>query len=110
MLVKAVLEQKISMALESAMSDALSKALEVANNTDQNRGVSPSDVARAFAESAKSCAGDIAEAIDEYIKSATITLNAGTLMTPLLGLMSPVGPVTGVITLASPTTLTDAIS
>jgi len=109
MLVKTKLEKAIKDALKS-YTDAVSDVLDKVGSTDENKSVSINDIAKIFKDASNDCASAIADAVDEYIKSATITLNVGTLMTPMPGLVSPVGPVTGVITLAAPTTLTDAIS
>ena len=111
MLVKATLESDIKNALDKAMKAAFEAALKaISGATDDDNKKSVDDVAKAFADEAQKCAGDIATAIDNYIKSATITLNVGTLMTPMPTLVSPAGPVTGAITLAAPTVLSNSIS
>ena len=70
MLVKTKLEQNIQNALEKAMQKGFEEALKIISNAQDNGSAkSVSDVAKAFANEAKSCAGDIATAIDEYIKS-----------------------------------------
>lgn len=114
MLVKQDLEKKIETAIHDAMKKAMSEMNKAMQNAVNGNGdgsdFSVSGAIDTFADEAKKCASDIASAIDEYIKSATITINAGTLIKPLPGLASPAGPVTGDITLAAPTTLQKSIS
>ncbi len=110
MLIKPILQNKIESALEKAMKEAYLAALQAVQDTSDKKSVSQDKIASDFAAKAKTCAADIATAIDDYIKSAQITLNVGTLMTPMPTLISPVGPVTGVITLAAPTILMNSIS
>ena len=113
MLVKEQLQSKIENAIHDAMKSAMIEMNDAMKNAVNNDGdgsdFSVNSAINAFADKAKECAADIATAIDDYIKSATITLNVGTLMTPMPTLVSPAGPVTGVITLAAPTILTDSI-
>ena len=114
MLVKQDLEKKIETAIHDTMKKAMiemNKAMQNAvNRNGDGSDFSVSSAVDTFADEAKKCASDIASAIDEYIKSVTITINTGTLITPLPGLVSPTGPVTGVITLAAPTILQNSIS
>lgn len=114
MLVKEQLQIKIEKAIHDAMRSAMiemNNAMRSAvNNNGDGSDFSIDSAIDTFANKAKECAKDIATAIDEYIKSATITLNAGTIITPLPTLVSPAGPVTGAITLAASTTLTKSIS
>lgn len=114
MLVKDKLEKSISDALEKAMKEAFAATFEIDSSDDKEvqsaLDKAKDKISEKFAEKAKSCAGDIATAIDEYIKSAQITIGAGTNIIPGVGLVSPAGPVTGAIVTASPTILTDSIS
>jgi len=114
MLVKDKLQKSIEDALEKAMKEAFAATFEIdsAEDSDVQGKIDEAKkkISEKFAEKAKSCAADIATAIDDYIKSATITLNAGTLMTPMPTLISPAGPVTGAITLAAPTVLSNSIT
>ena len=110
MLVKPLLQNQLETAIEKAMKDAYLAALAAVQDTTDKKSVTQDKIAGDFAAKAKTCAADIATAIDDYIKSAQITLNVGTLMTPMPTLISPVGPVTGVITLAAPTILLNSIS
>lgn len=103
------LQEKISQIFKDTMSKAFVSALDAIESAGPNTKISKDDIAHAFADSVQECAGDLAYAIEDYLRSATITLSVGTIITPGPGLVSAVGPVTGVITLASPTTLTDAI-
>lgn len=100
------LEQSIKNSLEGAFKDALMSTFDAVKNGDE---VSPSDLAGKFSKSAGKYAHDIASAIDEYIRSAQITINTGTSLVGL-GLASPSGPVTGSLTLAAPTVLQNSIS
>lgn len=114
MLVKEQLQNSIESAVYNAMKSAMSELLNATTEcVDSNGNVvkkySIDDIVESFADKSKECAKDIATAIDEYIKSATITINTGTIITPLPGLISPTGPVSGIITLASPTTLMNSI-
>ena len=115
MLVKQTLEKKIELAIHDAMKSAMIEMNKAMKNTVNASGdgsdYSVDNAIDVFSNKAQECAKDIASAIDEYIKSATITLNVGTLITPTPGLLvSPTGPVTGTITLATPTTLQNSIS
>ena len=116
MLIKQNLQNSIENAVYNAMKSAMTELLNATTGcVDSNGNVikqyNTNELIESFAGKAKTCANDIASAIDTYIKSATVTLNVGTLMTPLpTGLVSPTGPVTGVITLAAPTILTNSIS
>ena len=116
MLVKETLQKQIEVAMYNAMKNALiemGKAMQDAANgsvdDNGNSSFSPDVAIEKFANEAKKCSVDIANAIDSYIKSATITINMGTVITPIPTLVSPAGPVTGVITLATPTVLTNSI-
>ena len=121
MLVKAELQNSIENALKDAMKNALMKMMEVTEEEGKNitfdsdgnpSSVIDSDkVADAFADEAKTCAADIATAIDKYIKSQTIQINIDTLpiaVGPTLA--CAVGPVTGAITLLTPAVLSTTIS
>ena len=115
MLVKQDLERKIETAIHDAMKSAIlimnEKMKESVNYSGDGSDFSINNAVDAFANEAKKCAEDIATAIDEYIKSATITLNIGTLIDTAPGfLVSPAGPVSGKIILSSPTTLQNSIS
>lgn len=116
MLVKQNLQSSIENAIYAAMKSAMTEMLNATTGcVDSNGNIikqyNANELIETFANKAKGCAGDITNAIDSYIKSATVTLNAGTIMTPLpTGLVSPTGPVTGVITLAVPTVLMSSIS
>lgn len=117
MLVKANLQNQIKSALEEAMKTAMKNVLEKGQESVTGDGdkitvkeVSIDDIAKAFAEGASSCAGEIATAIHDYITSADVMLNAGTTLTPAPGSLScAVGPVAGSIVLISPTLLSGAI-
>lgn len=113
MLVKSELKDAIEKAIEKAMKEAFAATFEINSSGDKDVqseiNKAKDKISKKFAEKAKTCASDIADAIDKYIKSADITLNTGTLITPLPGLVSPSGPVSGVITLAAPTTLMNSI-
>jgi len=114
MLIKQGLEKQIASAIYDAMKSAMTemnKAMKNAvNASGDGSDYSMNNAIEVFANKAQACAGEIATAIDEYIKSATITINAGTLMVPLPGLMSPSGPVSGAIVLAVPTSMQNSIS
>ena len=86
MLNKTILKNNI----ESAMTDAFERALLTITDAD---GESKSFTARQVAGNfAKICAEALSEAIDDYIRSAQITI------TPA-GLSAPNGPVSGVAVL-----------
>jgi histone H3/H4 len=108
MLVKVKLEKAIADALQN-YTDAISDVLNNVSDASENKTVTANDVANVFKKASKDCASAIADAVDEYIKSATITMNMGTIITPGTGLVSPTGPVQGTIILAAPTTLMNAI-
>jgi hypothetical protein len=115
MLVKDKLQKSIEDAVYNAMKSAMTEMMNATTGCVNEDGkvikeFKSDEIVETFAKEAKSCASDIATAIDDYIKSATITLNAGTLMTPMPTLISPAGPVTGVITLAAPTVLSNSIT
>lgn len=110
MLVKSILEFNIEIALQKAMKSGFEAALQATANASENNQISSDQVADAFAQEAKKCAGEIATAIDNYIKSATVTLNTGTIITSLPTLISPTGPVSGAITVAAPVSLMNAIN
>ena len=78
-LVKSILELKIQLALKKLSAGQLS-----------------------LEESQKELAKELASAIDEYIKSATIIVPAGQLVTGA----SPAGPVTGATTVPITATIT----
>lgn len=104
MLVKPTLEKQLEIAIEKAMKDAYLAALKAVQDTTDKKSVDQNKVATDFAMKAKTCASDIASAIDTYIKSAQIIIPVGTTMVPAPSLVSPVGPCTGTITLVSPST------
>ncbi len=110
MLVKTILEKQIESALEKAMKEAYLAALAAVQDTTDKKSTTQNKIASDFAAKAKTCASDIASAIDSYIKSAQITLTPGTTMVPMPTLISPVGPVTGTLTLAAPVVLMNTIS
>ena len=115
MLVKEQLRSKIEKAIYEAMKAAMKQMMDattgcVGGDGNVSKKFSTDDIIEAFAGEAKKCSTDIATAIDDYIKSAQITMTPGTIISTLPTLVSPAGPVTGVITLASPLTLIKSIS
>ena len=104
------LKEQISNIFGDIMSKAFVSALDAIESADPNTKISKDTIAKAFAKSVQEGAGDLAQAIEDYLRSATITLGTGTIITPGPGLVSAAGPVTGVVTLMVPTTLTEAIS
>jgi hypothetical protein len=113
MLVKSVLEKQIETAIYKAMKDAfndMNTQLNNAKNLGDGSEFNPDSAIEAFANAASKCSSDIASAIDTYIKSAQIMIPIGTVMTPMPTLVTAAGPVTGVFTLAAPTTLLNSIS
>lgn len=114
MLVKQTLEDKIERAIHDAMKNAIDgmnkTMIKSVNNNGDGSDFSMNKAVDVFADESKKCAKDIADAIDEYIKSATIILNVNSQPIAIAPtLMSPTGPVTGSITLMSPATLSITI-
>lgn len=110
MLVVENLKSQLEITFEQAMRDSLIKAFKEISSSNDSSYVSPERVADIFAKEFKKCAGDIANSIDSYIKSAQITMNLGTTLVPAPGLSCSAGPVSGTFTLASPTVLLNSIS
>jgi len=109
MLNKVALKTSIQLAIETAMMNAFQKALATGAKATKDNNITPMQVAKDFADEAKKCADGIANAIEIYVKSATIMIPMGTTFTSLPTLVSPTGPVTGALTLASPTMLLNSI-
>lgn len=89
------LQEVIYECLKKAMSESLDRA----ENTDTERSISKKDMIEAFADAGKKAVDQktvskLVDAIDTYIKSAGVTI----INTPA-ALVSPMGPVTGVITI-----------
>ena len=114
MLNKIELQAKIELAIYNAMKSALiemgNEMKRIAEGSKDGSDFSVDSAIEKFASEAKNCSSDIANAIDSYVKSARVTMNLGTIITPMPTLVSPAGPVTGTITLAAPTFLDGAIS
>lgn len=100
MLVKPTLKLQLQNAIDSAFKDAFKEALKVSVLGEQNSSTNKiiNKMAEKFANKAadiasKKLSGDLADAIDAYIKSASISIVAA----PQAALACGVGPVTGVV-------------
>ena len=116
MLEKDKLHKQIEDALYNAFKNAMTKTMgminEIAKSADSEGNIKSytlEDMIEAFANEAKKCSDDIADSIDEYIKSAQITIGVGTILSTLPTLVSAAGPVSGKITISEPTTLIGSI-
>lgn len=110
MLVKEKFEAQLETIFKEAMTDAIINSINTIRRSSDSAYISDSQVAEVFSNEFKTCAHKLADAIDSYIRSATITMNMGTTIIPMPTLTCSAGPVSGSITLASPTTLLNSIS
>ena len=101
MLNKSLLKNEIEKAVATALQDAFAAVLDISRNQESDN-FNNGDVAKKFANEAKKCAGDIADAIEKFIKSATLILPSGTTLYPSPALVSPAGPCSGAIILTAP--------
>ena len=93
----------IENALEKSFKEAFKETFNRVKDAGQkNKIVTNEQLSQVFAEEAKKCAGDIAKAIESYIKSAQIMIPSGTSFVPAPSLISPVGPCSGTITFTAP--------
>ena len=104
MLNKMTLKDSIENAIKGAMTNAL---LETFNITED---ISATAMADRFGAAACKCADSIADAIDSYIREASVLIPTGTTIPTAPGLISPAGPVTGSIVTLGPVFINDVIN
>lgn len=101
MLNKTTLKERIEDAIETAMIKAFDAALLAAKCATEKDPIFNNNIAEAFASEAKKCSDEIADAIDEFVRSAQLIIPAGTSFSQGSTLSSPAGPVSGSITFSS---------
>lgn len=116
MLNKNELQKQIEDALYNSFKNAMTAVFNSTTETVDGNGktiktYTPDQISEIFANEAKRCSIDIADAIDIYIKSIQITINIeNNPMVVAAGLTSPSGPVAGTIILGAPAVLNTTIN